>query len=172
MWQKLDLLCVQQPTRVSAGLASSDDCDYPTGQSGPSKSHQLPNWDGNEQSRLTSQRTVGGKRRKVSCEMVRGGLFLPEEKTAHHINSAHPGKHKANVKCRACRTFCTQTQNFPGEIGRCLLLETWNLKSRPRHQIGINPILRTSCFVVCKALVCGYFPFINKITSELILILY
>lgn len=93
---------MQQLTRGSAALASFDDCDYPTGQSGPSKSHQPPSWDGNEQSRLTSQRTAKKKRREVHCEMLGEGLYFPEEKTVHHIHSTYPGKHKAIFRCMLC----------------------------------------------------------------------
>lgn len=78
--KKADLRCVQQLTRVSSAPASFCDCDYPTGQSGPSKSHQPPSWDGNERSTRTSQRTGRRKGRNVYCEMVGEGLFLPEEK--------------------------------------------------------------------------------------------
>lgn len=95
---------MQPQTRASAGQASSDDCDYPTGRSGPSKSPQPPSWGGNEQSRQTSRRTVEGKWRKICCEMVSGGLFYSEEETASHINSAPPGNHKATVQHRVSRT--------------------------------------------------------------------
>ena len=113
MCQKLDLRCAQPPTRVSAALASFDDCDYPTGQSGPSKSHQPPSWDGNEQSRPTSQRTVNEKGREGPCEMLAESAFLPEDETVHYVNLAHPGKHKAIIKRTVGRKFCSQTQTFP-----------------------------------------------------------
>ena len=99
---------MQPQTRASAGQASSDDCDYPTGRSGPSKSPQPPSWGGNEQSRQTSRRTVEGNWRKILCEMVGGGLFDCEEETASHINSAPPGNHKATVQRRVSRTACNR----------------------------------------------------------------
>ena len=97
---------MQPQTRASAGQASSDDCDYPTGRSGPSKSPQPPSWGGIEQSRQTSRRTVEGKWRQICCERVSGGLFYPEEETASHSNSEPPRNHKATVQQRVSRTSC------------------------------------------------------------------
>lgn len=55
------------------------------------------------------------KGRRVHGETLGEGLFPSEEKTFYHINSIHPGKHKAIVKCIVNRKFCTQTQTYPWE---------------------------------------------------------
>lgn len=146
MWQELDLLCVQQLTVVSAARVSFGDCGYPTGRSGPSKSHLPPSWDGNEQSRRTSQRTESRRERKVYCETAGGGFFLPEGKRVNHINSTHPGKHQAIGQGIGHGKFCTQDTNFPLRGWQTVALETWTLKPWPCHQIGRKPILRTSLF--------------------------